>query len=178
MGFGFSPGREEESTFLCKTLLFPPAWQEARLHHLLPVPCFQKKLTTLTSLEILKAQLQKCFSSSSYCSHLFWGCWLWPECIFLFPTLPLAGTGDCITAFLCIIDLSVIYRSRPLSVLRKHMGCRHGCPGWPRARRISVCINCSFCYIFPLGPVNWSTKLVKCRHPCLLIYGFRKIKTW
>lgn len=45
----------------------------------------------------------------------------------------------------------IIYRSRPLSVLRKPMGCGHG---WPRARRISVCSNCGFCYIFPLGPVN------------------------
>lgn len=174
MGFGFSPRREGESTSLCKALLFPPVWQEAWLHHLLPVSCYLKELTTLASPYILKAQLQKCFSFSSYCSHLFWGCWLWPECILLFPALPLAGTGDCITAFLCIIDLSIIYRSRPLSVLRKPMGCGHG---WPRARRISVCSNCSFCYIFPLGPVNWSKKLVKCSHPRLLIYGFRKIKT-
>lgn len=90
--------------------------------------------------------------------------------------LPVVGTGDCVSAFLCITDLSVIYRSGPLCVLRKRTDCGHSCPGWPRAHRISVCINCGFCYAFSLRSSKLKQEVSKIQSSMLADLSFQENK--
>lgn len=94
------------------------------------------------------------------------------------PCTPCAWHNRSCLAFLYSTDLPVICRSGPSSVLRKCRARGHSCPAGPGPRGLADVLIAAFVTLFPLGAVNWNEKLVKCSHPCLLIYGFRKIKTW
>lgn len=124
MAFGLSPGREEERLsreriFSCKNL---PFISSSAMQQLLPTPCSREELTLSLPFTSYKSNSRSIFHlppivcicsgvagygrSVSPCSPR--SLWSAQEIVSLI--------------FLFVINLSVIYRSGPLSVLRKRRG--------------------------------------------------------